>query len=238
MPDPEDDCLLPEYNAPARPRSVWRCARRILGLLAVFPFAMTVVYAFVPAVSTLMIANWITLKPVDRQWRSIESISPHVIRAVIASEDSRFCTHYGVDWREIRRVLKSPDGPSRGASTLTMQTAKNLFLWHDFPLLRKPLEIVLAHWLELILPKKRILEIYLNIAEWGPEGVFGIEAGARRAFRRSAEKLNIRQSSLMAAALPNPRVRTPAKPQAFLSKIAMRLQKRIPATNTTCITGK
>ncbi len=206
--------------------------------LVVLPFVLTILYSAVPPVSTLMLMHWLRGLPVERQWLELESISPQIIRAVISSEDSRFCTHHGVDWREMRLVLGADNGPFRGASTLTMQTAKNLFLWHDYPYLRKPLEIVLAHWLEIILPKRRIVEIYLNIAEWGSDGTFGIEAGAQKAFKRSASALNHRQAALMAVTLPNPHTRNPAQPKAFHKIIAKRLQQRMNVTNLSCIQSK
>ena len=197
-----------------RPRSVMRKVVVAAIVLALLPFVLTLVYLVVPPPSTLMLARWATLRPVDRTWVPLESISPALQRAVIGSEDARFCAHNGVDWGALRAVMEDAgeDGPARGASTITMQTAKNLFLWNGFGYVRKPIEIVLAHWIDLVWSKTRVLEVYLNIAEWGPDGVFGAEAGARHAFGRPAAGLSARDAGLMAAALPNPIVRDTARP--------------------------
>jgi monofunctional biosynthetic peptidoglycan transglycosylase len=186
-------------------------AARIALVIIALPFLLTLVYAVAPPVSTLMIARWATLRPVERVWTPIERIAPALPRAVLVSEDARFCSHHGVDWGALRGVFArgGDSGPSRGASTIPMQVAKNLFLWQGAPYLRKPLEIVLAHWIDLVWSKRRVMEVYLNIAEWGPNGVFGAEAGARRAFGRGAGALTPQQAARMAAALPNPVTRDP-----------------------------
>lgn len=112
----------------------------------------------------------------------LKDISPVAIRTVVASEDSAFCTHWGIDIAEIRRMMQRADSLSdmRGTSTISMQVVKNLFLWQKPEIPRKLLEIPLTFWLDLVMSKERILEIYLNIAEWGPEGQFGIAAGRKR----------------------------------------------------------
>lgn len=206
----DDPVLLDER----RPRSLFRKLILALIALALLPFALTLVYLVVPPPSTLMLARWATLRPVDREWVPLDRISPALQRAVIGSEDARFCLHGGVDWGALRSVMETAgeDGPARGASTITMQTAKNLFLWNGFGYVRKPIEIALAHWIDLIWPKRRVLEVYLNIAEWGPNGVFGAEAGARHAFGKPAARVTGREAGLMAAALPNPIVRNTARP--------------------------
>ncbi|GLK77276.1 monofunctional biosynthetic peptidoglycan transglycosylase [Methylopila jiangsuensis] len=191
-----------------------RLALWVLAAMVAAPLALTLVYAVIPPPSTLMIGRWLTLQPVSRTWVPLDRMSPHLPRAVVVSEDAQFCRHHGVDWGAVRLVLDQggEGGPSRGASTITMQVAKNLFLWQGAPYLRKPLEIALAHWIELVWSKRRIMEVYLNIAEWGPDGVFGAEAGARRAFRKGAGALSARESAIMAAALPNPVTRDARKP--------------------------
>ena len=133
----------------------------------------------------------------------------------MASEDARFCQHGGVDWEALRDVVEAADedGPARGASTIPMQTAKNLFLWPSRSYIRKGLELPVALYLDLIWPKRRMMENYLNIAEWG-EGVFGAEAAARRYFGKSARDLTRREAALLATALPNPFRRNPARPSA------------------------
>lgn len=197
-----------------------------LAALALIPLVLTVVYAAVPPVSTLMLARWATLRPVERQWVPLASMGPTLPRTVVASEDAFFCRHWGVDWGQLRAVMRSPGGPSRGASTIAMQTARNLFLWQGAGYVRKPIEIVLALWLDLVLSKPRVLEIYLNIVEWGPDGQFGAEAASRRDFGKSVGGLSARQSALLAAALPNPILRNPAKPGGAMLGLAARIDGR------------
>src|SRR5439155_20198233 len=116
-----------------------------------------------------------------RQWEDFSAISPYLPRAVIAAEDAKFCNHHGIDWGALREVIDdAEDGEvSRGGSTITQQVAKNLFLWPGRSVVRKALEFPLALWIDLVLSKKRILELYLNVAELGPDGQFGAEAGVR-----------------------------------------------------------
>ncbi|WP_309299096.1 monofunctional biosynthetic peptidoglycan transglycosylase [Methylopila turkensis] len=213
-------------------RTPWlRFVAIALTLLAAAPLVLTLVYAVVPPVSTLMVARWLTLRPVERVWMPLDQIAATLPRAVVVSEDARFCQHGGVDWAAVRLVLGEggDNGPRRGASTITMQVAKNLFLWQGAPYLRKPLEIVLAQGIELVWSKRRIMEVYLNIAEWGPDGVFGAEAGARRAFRKSARALTAREASVMAAALPNPIVRDARRPNRQASSHAAVIVRRARA---------
>lgn len=209
--------------------SILRKAVVALLLIAATPFVLTLLYTVVPPVSTPMLARWLTLRPVTRTWVPLDAISTNLPRAVVVSEDARFCTHHGVDWDAIGLVMDRDGGPNRGASTLTMQVAKNLFLWQGAPYLRKPIEIVLAHWIDLVWSKRRVMEVYLNIAEWGPDGVFGAEAGARRAFRKSAGKLSAREAAVMAAALPNPILRDPRRPTRQAAGVASVIIRRAGA---------
>ena len=158
----------------------------VLGVVGVWVGAvllLTLLYTVVPPVSTLMLGRWLTLRGVERTAVSLDEISPHLTRAVISSEDGRFCQHGGVDWDALRQVIEDADedGPSRGASTIPMQVAKNLFLWPSRSYLRKGMEIPLALVIDLAWSKRRLLENYLNIVELG-DGVFGAEAAARRYF--------------------------------------------------------
>ena len=150
---------------------------------------------------------------------------------VVASEDGRFCSHRGVDWQEIRDRLDEVDDISeaRGVSTITQQTAKNLFLWPGRSFVRKALEFPLALWIDLVLPKWRVLEIYLNIAEWGPNGQFGAEAGSRYAFNKSVRALSAREAALLAAVLPNPRRRSAKQPGPAVRRLAARYETRAAA---------
>lgn len=186
-------------------RTVMRWTFRLAVALVVLFLALTALWAVIPPVSTLMLGRWATFQSVDRRWVPIERISPRLVAAVIMSEDARFCDHLGVDWDALRDVISdAEDGsPSRGASTITMQTAKNLFLWPSRSYVRKALEIPFALWLDLVWSKRRVMEVYLNIAEWGP-GVFGAEAGARAQFGKAAAELGVREAALMATSLPNP----------------------------------
>ncbi len=184
-----------------------------LALLAIVA-GLIVLWRSAPPVSTLMLARWATFRSVDRAYVPLSRISPLLIAAVITSEDGQFCRHHGVDWGALNEVISDADedGPSRGASTITMQTAKNLFLWPQRSSIRKALEIPLALVIDRVWGKKRVLEVYLNIAEWG-DGLFGAEAAARRYFRKSAADLTQREASLLATALPNPILRDPSQPK-------------------------
>jgi monofunctional biosynthetic peptidoglycan transglycosylase len=139
-------------------------------------------------------------------WVDLEAISPQAAIAVIASEDQQFPFHYGFDFQSIRQAVRAHERGAklRGASTITQQVAKNLFLWSGHSFVRKGLEAGLTLTIEALLPKERILEIYLNIAEFGP-GIYGVEAAARHFFHEHASNLTREQSALLAVVLPNPR---------------------------------
>jgi len=202
-------------------RRVFRLLSALFAAMLLLVAVLIVVWRFVPPVSTLMLARHASFEPVDRRWVPLSAVSPRLIASVIAAEDARFCRHGGVDWDALFDVIDEAgeDGPARGASTLSMQTVKNLFLWPSRSVLRKGLEIPLALVVDLVWPKARILEVYLNIAEWGP-GIFGIEAASRTRFNKSAAALNAREAALLAAALPDPKRRDPARPGPGLSRLA------------------
>lgn len=185
--------------------------------------ALSLLYIAVTPPSTIMLARWATLQPVERSVVPLERISPHLQLMVVASEDGQFCAHRGVDWNELVFVMES--GESRGASTIPMQTAKNLFLWPQRSYVRKALEIPVAMWIDLVWSKRRMLEIYLNVAEWD-EGVFGAEAAARHYFNKSAADLTCREAALLATALPAPKSRNPGSPSAGHARLADRLAAR------------
>jgi monofunctional biosynthetic peptidoglycan transglycosylase len=212
---------------------------RIAGIVAItlvlIPLILTPLYTVIRPASTVMLFNWFTFQPVDRRWVSLDDIAPIVPRTIITAEDSRFCEHPGVDWDAVSDVLDSES--SRGASTIPMQTVKNLYLWQGRSYLRKALEVPLAYYADIVLGKRRLLEVYLNIAEWGP-GIFGVEAAAQRYFKRSAADLDARQAGLLAAALPNPLVRNPGRPDARLRQLGNRLANRAARTaaDTSCLT--
>lgn len=199
---------------------------RIIAYLAIALALGLLLFRFVPVPSTLMLGRWLTFRPVERQWVPLAQISPALVRAVIASEDQRFCSHAGIDWIELNSVLEDEDGPSRGASTLTMQTAKNVFLWPGRSYLRKALEIPLALAIDLAWPKRRIIEVYLNVAEWG-DGLFGAEAAAQRYFRKPAARLSGAEAARLAGALPNPLLRNPERPSRALQAASGRVLRRM-----------
>jgi monofunctional biosynthetic peptidoglycan transglycosylase len=191
--------------------------------LLVLLAGLIVLWRAAAPVSTLMLARWVAFRGVERTYVPLARISARLIAAVVTSEDAQFCRHHGVDWGALNEVINEADedGPSRGASTITMQVAKNLFLWPQRSTIRKGLEIPLALALDRAWGKRRVLEVYLNIAEWG-DGVFGAEAAARRYFHKSAADLSQREASLLATALPNPILRDPSRPkrrQAVLAAI-------------------
>lgn len=197
----------------------------ILGIILAVLIAL---YRFVPPVSTLMLARWTLGEAVERRYVPLDRIAPSLRTAVIVSEDAHFCRHSGVDWGALREVVteEGEEGPARGASTIAMQTVKNLFLWPSRSYIRKAVEIPLALLIGLAWPKRHILEVYLNIAEWG-EGIFGAEAAARRYFGKSAQALSPREAALLASALPNPRERNPARPSRLHLFLAQRLMARV-----------
>jgi monofunctional glycosyltransferase len=197
-----------------------------LALLALF-IGLVALYAVARPVSTLMLARTIEGKSYQRVYTPLRSIAPTALAAVIASEDAGFCDNDGVDWGALREVLSGAGehGPSRGASTLTMQTAKNLFLWPGRSTIRKGIEIGMALVLSEVWSKARTLEIYLNIAEWG-DGLFGIEAAAERYFHKSAGQLNPHEAALLATALPNPFLRNPARPSPLQRRLAGSLESK------------
>jgi monofunctional biosynthetic peptidoglycan transglycosylase len=191
-------------------------------LLVLLPYVVTPFYRVGHPVSTLMAWRWLTGAPVSRQWADLGAMSPWLPRSVVASEDAKFCVHYGIDWDALRDVIDdAEDGEvARGGSTITQQVAKNLFLWQGRSLVRKALELPLALWIDLVLPKRRILEIYLNIAELGPSGQFGAQAGSLYAFGRPASTLSPRDAALLAAILPNPVVRSARNPGPGVRRLA------------------
>jgi monofunctional biosynthetic peptidoglycan transglycosylase len=193
-----------------------------LAVVVLLPYLLTPLYLVVQPVSTLMLWRWATFQRVERTVVPLGRIAPILPRTVIASEDQRFCSHHGIDWHGIREAIEEAEDLDdlRGGSTITQQLAKNLFLWHGRDPIRKLLEFPLALWIDLVLPKRRIMEIYLNIAEWGPNGEFGAEAGARRAFGKSARDLSTREAALMTAILPNPIRRSAGQPSRGVARLA------------------
>ncbi|MDQ8698795.1 monofunctional biosynthetic peptidoglycan transglycosylase [Hyphomicrobium sp. LHD-15] len=201
----------------------------VAGYLALV-LVLIVLFRFVnPPGSMLMLTQLLTGTSIDRTWASFDEISPALVRAVIVSEDGRFCEHGGIDTQAMKEAIeRAAGGAPRGASTISMQVTKNLFLWNAKSYLRKVIEIPLTLIMELLWPKQRVLEVYLNIAEWGP-GVFGAEAAARHHFNKSAARLDEREAALLAAVLPNPIVRVAGAPGSQTSRKARVIQSRVKA---------
>jgi len=190
-----------------------------------------VVFRFVdPPTSALMLRQSVTsATPLRQSWVDLETLPRHLVRTIVNSEDARFCRHGGIDFIELeaafRQARKRGKLMARGASTISMQVVKNLVLWPGQTYLRKGLELALTPVMELVWPKSRILEVYLNIAEWGP-GVFGVEAAARHHFKRGASRVSRDQAALLAAALPNPHLRRAGRPGPKTVRHARRLRRR------------
>ncbi len=199
-----------------------RALRRWLlrGVLTVFFAVLAVVglFSFVnPPWGLYMVGEYRRTGEITRIWVPMEEISPHMARSAVAAEDANFCLHWGFDMAEIRRALD--DGARRGASTISQQTVKNVFLWHGGGWTRKALEAGLTPVMEALWSKRRILEVYLNVAEFA-DGVFGVEAAARHHFGIPARDLTANQAARLAAVLPNPKARDAARPTPWLASRA------------------
>jgi monofunctional biosynthetic peptidoglycan transglycosylase len=201
----------------------------VAAVLLLAPLAVILLYRFVPPPGTpLMLIRLAQGEGLGKQWRPLAEIAPALARSAVAAEDNLFCRHGGFDWKAVRLALDEWEdgGRMRGASTITMQTAKNLFLWPGQSWLRKGAEAYLATWLELLWPKRRIMEVYLNVAEWGP-GVYGAEAAAQAHFDRPAARLTARQAALLAAVLPNPLRWSAASPSPYIQGRAGTVAARV-----------
>jgi monofunctional glycosyltransferase len=192
----------------------------LAGLL--LPYLLAPFYRAGHPASALMAWRYFKGAPVSRQWVDLAAMAPALPRSVVASEDANFCRHHGIDWDALREVIDdAEDGEvNRGGSTITQQVAKNLFLWPGRSVVRKALELPLALWIDLVLPKPRILEIYLNIAELGPGGQFGAQTGSLYAFGHGASMLTPREAALLAATLPNPVRRSARNPGPGVRRLA------------------
>jgi monofunctional glycosyltransferase len=201
---------------------LWRGLKRGV-TVALVSLAISLLWGrFLPFPSTLMLGRWATGQDVERQWVDLASISPHLARAVITSEDQRFCAHWGIDIVELRGVLADQSGPARGASTITMQVAKNAYLWPGRSVFRKVIELPLALLIDLAWGKRRVMEVYLNLAEWG-EGLFGAEAAAQHYFGKTARDLSATEAARLAAVLPNPRERDASQTSTASRRILSRM---------------
>ncbi|MEO0342464.1 MAG: monofunctional biosynthetic peptidoglycan transglycosylase [Pseudomonadota bacterium] len=192
----------------------WRVALGLFFFLCV----IIVVFASVrPPPGFYMMSEGIRLQGFEQRWRPYEEIAPVMGRSVVAAEDANFCVHNGVDWDELFEVIE--EGSNRGASTISQQVAKNVFLWHGRSYLRKGIEIPLAVVIDRVWGKRRILEVYLNVAEFD-EGVFGVEAAAYHYFNVSAADLSALQAARLASILPDPKDRSASNPGSFTNRRA------------------
>jgi monofunctional biosynthetic peptidoglycan transglycosylase len=198
----------------------------VLAVLALFPLVGVLVHAVVPPIATiLMVRESLAGHGMDYRWRSLDQISPHLVTSAIAAEDARFCRHSGFDIEAIEKALKANEngGKIRGGSTISQQTAKNVFLWPGRDWVRKGLEAGYTVLIEVVWPKRRIMEVYLNVAEMGP-GVFGAEAAARHWFGKSARDLTPSEAARIAAILPSPRRYNAGAPGPYVRRRAARVQ--------------
>lgn len=201
---------------PVRRALTW-LYRGVLAAVALLFLAVLFYAVFNPPLTPYMSAEARRLGEVDHIWVDIEEIAPAMVRSVVAGEDANYCLHWGFDMAAIRDALE--DGSGRGASTISQQVVKNAYLWQSRTWSRKALEAVMTPVVELIWSKRRILEVYLNVAEFG-EGVFGVEAAARTYFRVGPGELSTMQAARLAAVLPSPKRRSAVQPSAFVQRRA------------------
>lgn len=221
-----------------RPRPLWlrivRWAALVLAILIAIPLVLAPLYRVLAPVSTLMLWDRITGEDVERVWVTLDEVAPVLVASVIASEDNFYCRHHGVDWGAVREVIET--GADRGASTISMQVARNLFLWQGGGIFRKGIEIPIALYADLVLGKRRMMEIYLNVAEWG-DGIYGAQAASRHWFRKDAADLTRSEAALLAAVLPNPILRSAGHPSPGVRRRAARIQGMMGRTEglATCL---
>lgn len=211
-------------------RRALRLLLRLVLLLAILTVGPVAIYRIVdpPITPLMLIRKSVDGEPIRKTWMPLSRISPALVRAVVASEDERFCFHHGFDWVEMENAWRGflRGRKLRGASTISMQTAKNAFLWPGRNPLRKGLEAYFTMLAEAVWPKTRIMEIYLNIIEWG-HGLYGAEAASRSYFGKPAAALSEREAALLAAVLPNPRVLAVAPASAYVLERAASIRSRM-----------
>lgn len=225
----DDLALAQRPAAPQRRPSLGRRLGIILLALLLLPVPLILLYRLVPPpVTPLMLIRAAEGEPIRQHWISYAQIAPALARAVIASEDTRFCQHHGFDWIEIDRAWEEHEVGERlrGASTISQQLARNLFLWPGGSYPRKLAEAYITVLLEALLGKERILELYLNEVEWG-HGVYGAEAAALAHFSRHAAQLSGSEAALLAAVLPNPRRWSPERPTRYIAERAAIITARM-----------
>lgn len=210
-------------------RRAWRLLLRAIGLFLLISVLTTAIYAWLPPpVTPLMLLRLLDGHWIHKNWEPYDDISPNLVRAVIAAEDAKFCAHRGFDWEAIEKAWQRNQKAKRirGGSTISNQTAKNVFLWPDRSYFRKGLEFYFTGLVELMWSKKRVIEVYLNVVEFGP-GIYGAEAAAEAHFGKSASDLTRREAALLAAVLPNPIRWSASKPTSYIRGRAGTIQARM-----------
>ncbi len=213
-------------------RGVVKTLFLIIFAMLLLPYFMVLVYSFIPPISMPVIGSALSFQETHWRWRSIDDISPSLPRAIISAEDGRFCEHKGVDWEALEKSYKRYEKRGKlkhGASTINMQIAKNLFYWPLPTMLRKPLEIPMALWIDMIWSKQRVIEVYMNIAQFG-KGVYGAEAAAEYYFDKTADELNSGESARLASILPSPMKRNAARPSRYVKKYSGSIRARAAKT--------
>jgi monofunctional biosynthetic peptidoglycan transglycosylase len=209
---------------------------RILLILFTLPYFLVVIYSFIPPISIPIVADFISFKSVKWSWKSHDRIANSLARNIIAGEDQKFCNHHGVDWQSLASVISRAKAGdySSGGSTINMQVAKNLFYWPLPKFIRKPLEIPMALWIDLVWSKQRTMEVYTNIAEFG-DGVYGAEAASKHHFNKSAYSLTPYESSMLAASLPSPGYRNPARPNDYVRYYSSHIRNASGRIDGSCL---
>lgn len=206
---------------------------RGLGAVAAFYAVLVLLFSFIPpAINLYQLSEAWRLGGIEKDWVAWEEIAPVMGRSAVAAEDANFCNHWGFDMAAIREAIE--EGSNRGASTISQQVVKNVFLWHGRSWVRKAMEAVLTPVVELVWTKQRILEVYLNVAEFG-DGVFGIQAAAQHHFGVDAKDLSALQAARLAAILPNPKEWSPSKPTSFVKS---RTRSIISGAETIAVDGR
>lgn len=195
---------------------------KIILILFIISILLPIVYRWVnPPITPLMVIRKFQGYPIEKEWRDLDDISHYMVECAVAAEDNNFLAHNGFDWGAIQRAIneRKTGRRNRGASTISQQTAKNVFLWPGHSWIRKGCEVYFTFLIETFWGKERIMEVYLNVVEMG-QGIYGSEAAAQRYFNESAAKLSRHQAALITACYPSPLKRNPGKPTPYLNRRA------------------
>ncbi|MDR2651210.1 MAG: monofunctional biosynthetic peptidoglycan transglycosylase [Prevotellaceae bacterium] len=223
-------------------KKILKITGKIILILFLFSILLTLAYRWInPPVTPLMLSRAMSGASINKTWKNIEDISPHMVAAAIASEDNNFLGHSGFDFVAIEDAINEykhgKRKRQRGASTISQQTAKNVFLWQGRSWVRKGLEVYFTFLIENLWSKERIMEVYLNVIEMG-DGIYGAEAAGQTYFHTSAKKLSKWQSALITACYPNPRKRNPAKPSTYIVKRANQIVSLMSKIGNTEFTSE